>query len=538
MEATWLLIFLSLCGFCCCTDDRRVFLVLDVARLDIRQVNIEKKRSGEVEQIKFEPKEGVIIASVTYKRQNLWIGKNGETFSSAISYSKDGHLPLLFLNIRDKGSSRNSYFARYNDLWKPISKEDFGEKRKRMVNGLPSDYISAASFAIPLDLTALDFEHVVLSKGVIDGVTYVAYFADSKAVFTSVVLKTGEVWFGDAGQECTNVSIYFRKKLPALISLQISYCGEPALEYFAPANGTWLKISHEEFNEKFENLKDASKGYDVYSKSAYTPIQVELDLANVQLNKIKVQEKKSGTVNLKFFSVDSAYSLGRVCSGKSTIWKPESDEECRCVVLFSKKGYPPILALSYETIEEIVVEYFEKKGRKWINIQRKGFNEKIEKMREGEPSLTHGKALRGYDSFYIMDINSLCNNNLQVVRPSAESPYLVIHPLPGTTVTEVVEGEVKIWKRKDSEDCFSASFMVMDGDPKLAKLMIRDGSRLFTLYFKREDLWVKITAREYNSNTRNVKEEYEIDDYDDEEDSFFTVSHTLLILTLTCIVFL
>lgn len=551
MKATWLLILLYACSLCSCAESRQVYLILDVARLDIPQVKIERQSEGEIDKIRFTPRGQVVITAVTYKRQKLWIGKPGEALSFATSYSRDGHLPLLFLRTKYNNISSNHHFIQRNDVWKPITNEEFKEKRKRMKNGMSTDYVPAASIAIPLDLTALDLEHVIISKGTMDGVVYATYSADTGVSFSNLVLETGEIWFGDAGQECVKVHIYFKKELPALASLQINYCGQPETEYFTQSSGSWLKVTSEDFNDKLNDLKNVSVMAQKNSTAGAKKVQKTLNPVKLNVQKpktvtgMRMREEKGGTIDITFFSLEKAYSFEAISDGRSKIWKPGPDKECQNVMLFSKDGHPSILALSYETFEEFTAAYFKKANGKWTKINRKCFKKRIDELRCGKsPTKSlrrdHRKIVKAESSpctdtmsttveqqYITVDIDTPPTDSCSIAVPSAKSPYLVIYPLGGTKIVKLVQGALEIWEGGVDECCLSASFLFEEGDPTLAHITVSNGSKLSTLYFKRMDTWVQID--EYDPDVFPATEETPVS-Y--KRNSFLANQITLLILTV------
>ncbi|AFZ80979.1 signal peptide-containing protein [Theileria equi strain WA] len=237
-----------------------------------------------------------------------------------------------------------------------------------------------------------------------------------------------------------------------------------------------------------------------------------LDIENPNLNAVDLFKGALGYLGYQRYTSKDGRAFVEVLADDAQIWSAGKDTSEATVVHVYLKGEDPrlmYLVSRWDTVSKY--ECFAREGREWMNITQSDFNERLDALIDAAEDEVEG---------YIVDITNPPKKALEIMEPSEQEPFLVIKPLPGTKIVELVQGEDDIWIG-EGELCTAASFFVKNKKPVLAQLTLeRPDNETETLYFERRIFgWYEMTPKLFEFKVERFKLAVKEDD-----DGFMTAA--------------
>lgn len=492
--------------------------VLDISKdPESSKVVVSRESSKNLKNKRYNPKANVRVTSLVDGHTQIWSADGNEKIVGATLSTRDDCPALFQVQIETSSGDLRKYFKGQDGAWATITKKAFNDAMEKMIEG---------TSGVILGLANTDKTKIKVSEKNVEGVTKKDYSAKSGQSIVSVVDGPNDIWSSDSG-DLESVYEYFRSGHPRLLHLVTKASRSDGNKYFKKLGGKWESVTRDEFNKTHEAMK---QGPGLHS------LDISQDDHGAGVVGVSKSTMETGATQ-KIFEVSEEAEITAVTDGSQDLWAAEDSEKCVGVTVHSKDDLT-VLSLDVKDDEgRFTTRNYEKSGDKWTEVDENEYSEKLDDLADLPESDQDGSSLRGGGYRFTINIASdMSGDRVSVVHPTSSNPYMVVNALAGTVVTRVTDGKKNVWQRRNKESCLTAAFFLKDGEPLLAKLLIRDGINISTQYFKKSDRWHPTDQRSYQKTVDELSggeggeygddEDDGEDDEDDgeDEDSFLTVS--------------
>ncbi|AFZ80994.1 hypothetical protein BEWA_004020 [Theileria equi strain WA] len=384
----------------------------------------------------------------------IWKSENGEKATMAYTYSREGFPSILSINIRgnmicyvedgDKWVKipQGFFNARHQQMKKPKTREHVVETPKEAQAQEISQVIESSS-PVTVDIIRGNNPKINFGEHTDDGITHKSFFPKGEDYITKVKDGDVEVWRAEGTNEKCSMVYFTSKNNISRLALSIDgVCGQN-IRYFVKGMATWKDADQNDYDAKLK----AMMGHCTESSSQhYIDPTIVLDIRSDSYNFVHVALERYEEITCKTFFPKGDMTFNKVVDGDVPIWTAYKDTICYRALL-CYRGMSRLLKLHVQYCGKTIYKYFENKYGMWTSISEEWFNEKLERVKNGNATDV------------IVDIDNVDNDLVEFSRNVQDGLiYSIYEPKEDVAITSIVDGYATIWDVSENEkwkSCYS-----------------------------------------------------------------------------------